>query len=160
MFRLKSLRLKALYWHKDNDGVRSDLHTLHGLHPVVRLLAHNSPSLQAAAAFVLGTAASNNNKFQEQLMHLHPESISLLLQVWSQILVCVWMTSQHFSLMTFCSSSRIQSCLLNWFCSHWIGYRRIGLGVRKGRLDTGHSPAMHPDVALVQPLICRVFYSS
>ncbi|KAL3148863.1 hypothetical protein ABBQ32_001736 [Trebouxia sp. C0010 RCD-2024] len=61
----------------------NDLHTLRGLHPIVRLLSHDSPSLQAAAAFVLGTAASNNNKFQEQLMQLHPESISLLLQVTS-----------------------------------------------------------------------------
>ena len=83
MFRLDSLRLRTFHWQKDNDVLRSDLHTLHGLHPVVRLLADGSPSLQAAAAFVLGTAASNNNKFQEQLMHLHPESISLLLQVCS-----------------------------------------------------------------------------
>lgn len=63
----------------------ADLHTLHGLQPVVQLLAHDSPRLQAAAAFVLGTAASNNNKFQEQLMHLHPETITLLLQVCSHI---------------------------------------------------------------------------
>ena len=59
----------------------ADLHTLHGLQPVVQLLSQDSASLQAAAAFVLGTAASNNNKFQEQLMQLHPESISLLMQV-------------------------------------------------------------------------------
>ena len=59
----------------------ADLHTLHGLQPVVQLLLQESPSLQAAAAFVLGTAASNNNKFQEQLMALYPESITCLLQV-------------------------------------------------------------------------------
>ena len=45
------------------------------------MLSHNSPDVQAAAAFVLGTAASNNNKFQEQLMQLFPESVALLLQV-------------------------------------------------------------------------------
>ncbi len=63
------------------DCCCADLHTLHGLQPVVQLLSQDSPSLQAAAAFVLGTAASNNNKFQEQLMQLYPETVSLLLKV-------------------------------------------------------------------------------
>ncbi|KAA6425480.1 MAG: hypothetical protein FRX49_04378 [Trebouxia sp. A1-2] len=45
------------------------------------LLVQDSTSVQAAAAFVLGTAASNNNKFQEQLMELYPESVMHLLRV-------------------------------------------------------------------------------
>ena len=48
---------------------------------MVALLAHDSPSLQAAAAYVLGTAASNNHKFLEELMQSHPESITVLMQV-------------------------------------------------------------------------------
>ena len=67
----------------------ADLHTLHGLQPVVQLLSQDSASLQAAAAFVLGTAASNNNRFQEQLMQLHPESISLLMQVHLLMSCCL-----------------------------------------------------------------------
>lgn len=59
----------------------TDLHSLEGLSPVVKLLTEDAPALQAAAAYVLGTAASNNNKFQELLMQHHPESINLLMQV-------------------------------------------------------------------------------
>jgi hypothetical protein len=59
----------------------ADLHTLQGLQPVVQLLLQDSTNLQAAAAFVLGTAASNNNKFQEQLMEVYPESVMHLLRV-------------------------------------------------------------------------------
>lgn len=59
----------------------ADLHTLKGLSPVVSLLAEESPTIQAAAAYVLGTAASNNNKFQDQLMQTHPETVTLLMQV-------------------------------------------------------------------------------
>jgi len=59
----------------------ADLHTLQGLQPVVQLLLQDSTSVQAAAAFVLGTAASNNNKFQEQLMEVYPESVVHLLRV-------------------------------------------------------------------------------
>ena len=59
----------------------ADLHTLHGLQPVIERLDQESARIQAAAAFVLGTAASNNNKFQEQIMELFPDSIKLLLRV-------------------------------------------------------------------------------
>ena len=59
----------------------TDLHTLHGLQPVIQHLSQQSAQVQAAAAYVLGTAASNNNKFQEQLMGLYPDSIKLLLMV-------------------------------------------------------------------------------
>ena len=52
----------------------ADLHTLRGLQPVIQYLGQQSDQVQAAAAYVLGTAASNNNKFQEQLMGLHPDS--------------------------------------------------------------------------------------
>ena len=61
--------------------IAADLHTLQGLQPVVQLLLQDSTSVQAAAAFVLGTAASNNNKFQEQLMEVYPESVMHLLRV-------------------------------------------------------------------------------
>lgn len=61
--------------------IAADLHTLQGLQPVVQLLLQDSASVQAAAAFVLGTAASNNNKFQEQLMEVYPESVTHLLRV-------------------------------------------------------------------------------
>ena len=63
------------------DWCHTDLHTLHGLQPVVQLLSQDLQTIQAAAAFVLGTAAANNNKFQEQLMELYPESVALLLKV-------------------------------------------------------------------------------
>ena len=59
----------------------ADLHTLRGLSPVVNLLTHDSPDIQAAAAYVLGTAASNNNHFHDQLMQIHPASITFLMQV-------------------------------------------------------------------------------
>lgn len=41
----------------------------------------NSPEVQAAAAYVIGTAGSNNDKFQEQLMAAHPGVLARLLQV-------------------------------------------------------------------------------
>ncbi len=58
----------------------TDLERLDGLAPLVGLLAA-SPRLQAAAAVVLGTAASNNHKFQQQLMQAHPEVLEQLMQV-------------------------------------------------------------------------------
>lgn len=48
---------------------------------MVNLVTHDSPDIQAAAAYVLGTAASNNNQFHDQLMQIHPESITFLMQV-------------------------------------------------------------------------------
>jgi hypothetical protein len=59
----------------------ADLKTLGGLEPLVRLLQEGSPAVQAAAAYVLGTAASNNDKFQGQLLEAHPEVLAHLLQV-------------------------------------------------------------------------------
>jgi DNA-binding GntR family transcriptional regulator len=53
-----------------------------GLAPVVALLAPRQPAgLQAAAAHLLGTAASNNHEFQRQLLADHPETLLLLLQL-------------------------------------------------------------------------------
>ena len=67
----------------------ADLHTLHGLQPVIQHLSQQSAQVQEAAAYVLGTAASNNNKFQEQLMGLYPESIRLLLMASSKSHLCL-----------------------------------------------------------------------
>ncbi|DBB09552.1 TPA: hypothetical protein ACH3X3_008110 [Trebouxia sp. C0006] len=75
------LALEALQSLVEPIDNANDLHTLQGLQPVVQLLLQDSTSVQAAAAFVLGTAASNNNKFQEQLMEAYPESVMHLLRV-------------------------------------------------------------------------------
>jgi hypothetical protein len=51
-----------------------------GLAPVVALLAAGQPpEVQARAAQVLGTAASNNLVFHSQLLGDHPEALALLL---------------------------------------------------------------------------------
>ena len=71
--------------------IPADLHTLKGLSPVVNLLRQSSPNLQAGAAYVLGTAASNNNKFHDMLMQYHPESIGLLMLVGPCLLSAVLM---------------------------------------------------------------------
>lgn len=48
---------------------------------MVALLAASSPTLQAAAAYVLGTAASNNPPFQATLLEQHPQTVAALLQI-------------------------------------------------------------------------------
>lgn len=75
------LALEALQVLVEPIDNANDLHTLHGLQPVIQHLGQQSDQVQAAAAYVLGTAASNNNKFQERLMGLYPDSIKLLLMV-------------------------------------------------------------------------------
>ncbi len=58
----------------------ADLHILGGLEPVVAEL--NAPGgFAAASAHVLGVAASNNERFQRQLLHAVPDIFSRLLQV-------------------------------------------------------------------------------
>ncbi len=52
-----------------------------GLAPVVAQLLSPSPQLAAAAAHVLGTAASNNPKFQKALLTQHPHVLPTLLKV-------------------------------------------------------------------------------
>jgi hypothetical protein len=47
----------------------------------VRLLGSPSPLLRAGAAYVLGTAASNNEPFQQSLMQHHPEVVPALMQL-------------------------------------------------------------------------------
>ncbi|GFR47185.1 hypothetical protein Agub_g8777, partial [Astrephomene gubernaculifera] len=59
----------------------NDLQPLGGIAPVVTQLTHGSPEVAAAAAHVLGTAASNNPTFQRQLLSDHPGIVSTLLQV-------------------------------------------------------------------------------
>lgn len=53
-----------------------------GLAPVVAFLGRQQPpALQARAAHLLGTATSNNNVFQEQLLGSHPEALPMLLHL-------------------------------------------------------------------------------
>lgn len=59
----------------------SDLPSMGGLAPVVAQLLSPSPQLAAAAAHVLGTAASNNPKFQKALLTQHPHVLPTLLKV-------------------------------------------------------------------------------
>lgn len=60
----------------------SDLKVLGGLEPLVGLLADGTdPSLQAGAAYVLGTAASNNEKLAGVLVKDHPHLLQQLLKV-------------------------------------------------------------------------------
>ncbi len=60
----------------------ADLKTLGGLDPLVALLSgDDGPEVQAAAAYVVGTAGSNNHVFQEHLMAAHPGVLAHLLQV-------------------------------------------------------------------------------
>lgn len=59
-----------------------DLKVLGGLQPLFALLqGGEAPSLQAGAAYVLGTAASNNEKLAETMISTHPELLPTLLKV-------------------------------------------------------------------------------
>jgi hypothetical protein len=51
------------------------------LEPLVSLLGEGAPSLQAGAAYVLGTAASNNEKLASVLVKEHPQLLQQLLKV-------------------------------------------------------------------------------
>lgn len=60
----------------------TDLRVLGALEPLVTLLGpDHPPELQAGAAHVLGTAASNNEKLAAELVRDHPQLLQLLLQV-------------------------------------------------------------------------------
>eukprot|EP00878_Enallax_costatus_P044755 GHUV01053489.1.p1 GENE.GHUV01053489.1~~GHUV01053489.1.p1 ORF type:complete len:115 (+),score=64.42 GHUV01053489.1:38-346(+) len=60
----------------------NDLKVLGGLAPLVSLLsADQPPELQEGAAYVLGTAASNNDKLVDVLLKEHPGLLQQLLQV-------------------------------------------------------------------------------
>lgn len=55
---------------------------LNGIAPLVALLGEaGSPRLQEGAAWVLGTAASNNHKFTGQLLEAEPGIVADLLKV-------------------------------------------------------------------------------
>ncbi|KAL6765822.1 armadillo-type protein [Haematococcus lacustris] len=51
----------------------NDLKVLGGISPLVAALDHTHPDMRAAAAYALGTAASNNPTFQAVLLQLHPD---------------------------------------------------------------------------------------
>ena len=59
----------------------ADLKGMGGLDPLVSLLERGPHQLQALAASVLGTAAANNEKFQEQLLQSFPNIFTLLVEV-------------------------------------------------------------------------------
>lgn len=62
--------------------VITDLKVLGGLGPLVSLLSADQPDeLQEGAAYVLGTAASNNAQLVEVLLKEQPELLEQLLQV-------------------------------------------------------------------------------
>lgn len=62
--------------------VSADLKVLGGLEPLVSLLADDQvPSLQAGAAYVLGTAVSSNEKLAGVLVKDYPKLLQQLLQV-------------------------------------------------------------------------------
>ncbi|GFH27515.1 thioredoxin domain-containing protein [Haematococcus lacustris] len=54
-------------------AVGTDLKVLGGISPLVAALDHTHPDMRAAAAYALGTAASNNPTFQAVLLQLHPD---------------------------------------------------------------------------------------
>ncbi|GIL44565.1 hypothetical protein Vafri_2090, partial [Volvox africanus] len=58
----------------------NDLHPLGGITAVVTQLTRGS-EVAAAAAYVLGTAASNNPSFQRALLAEHPDIVDTLIQV-------------------------------------------------------------------------------
>lgn len=60
----------------------TDLKVLGGLLPLVACLAEDQPGeLQEGAAFVLGTAASNNAQMTAALLEAAPDVLQQLLQV-------------------------------------------------------------------------------
>ena len=59
----------------------ADLKPLAGIAPLVALLAHGTADVQEGAAYVLGTAAANNEKFQGNLFAEHPGVVKQLLEV-------------------------------------------------------------------------------
>jgi hypothetical protein len=76
-----------IYWHLNLaflDGLCSpaaDLPVLGGLPPLLDALACPDPALAEGAAAVLGTAASNNIAFQQQLLAADPGIVEKLLKV-------------------------------------------------------------------------------
>ncbi|KAI3433395.1 hypothetical protein D9Q98_003211 [Chlorella vulgaris] len=74
--------LEALRYLVEPIDAANDLQRMGGLAPVVALLhSRHPPALQAKAAHLLGTAASNNLEFQEALLAEQPEVLPLLLQL-------------------------------------------------------------------------------
>ena len=81
----------GLIYFMVSDGpprvLHADLKVLGGLEPVLEHLApghvgpeEEEPVVRAAAAHVLGTAASNNVKFQQQLLDTFPGIFTVLVQ--------------------------------------------------------------------------------
>lgn len=67
--------------------VFADLKVLGGLEPLVALLADDRvPSLQAGAAYVLGTAVSNNEKLADVFVKEHPQLLQQLMQVILEVI--------------------------------------------------------------------------
>lgn len=86
---------------------RADLHVLGGIAPVVRLLAGDSPQVVALAAYVLGTAASNNPTFQRHLLAAHADIFESLIQV--RMFACTCM----------CRSVHVHACMCTYRTISW-----------------------------------------
>jgi hypothetical protein len=76
----------------------ADLKALGGLDPLVEALGATNASLRASAAYVLGTAASNNAKFQHTLLAGHPDIFVKLMEVCVQQarVACLCVCLQHY----------------------------------------------------------------
>lgn len=85
----------------------ADLRVLGGLHRLAGLLEGQQPAeLQEGAAYVLGTAASNNAKLVEALLQDHPDLIQQLLRVRGQ---------------------RPQTALLDWLTARPVASGAVGI---------------------------------
>jgi hypothetical protein len=70
----------------DTQGLSSpcataDLKAVHGIEPLVAALDSDNTNIRAAAADVLGTAASNNVRVQQDVADVRPDIVQKLLQV-------------------------------------------------------------------------------
>ena len=62
----------------------ADLKAVHGIEPLVAALDSDNTDVRAAAADVLGTAASNNVRVQQDVADVRPDIVQKLLQVCSR----------------------------------------------------------------------------
>ena len=62
-------------------AVTADLKVLGAIAPIIKQLQANAPEVQAAAAHVLGVAASNNLRFQTDALEAEPRLLHRLVQV-------------------------------------------------------------------------------
>lgn len=64
-----------------SPSAAADLEAIHGIEPLVAALDGDNADIRAAAADVLGTAASNNVRVQQDVADIRPDIVQKLLQV-------------------------------------------------------------------------------